>query len=175
MQVHPRGRPKGSVGRSIPLTTDQIKAVFRVARRERYRHRAELLLALSIELGLLATELAALKWEDLFTQEGVVRRIIALRAAHGCNKSHFDLAMSPRVRSKLADYYERQQPFLSCRSKSPIFRSQSGNAMTTIVIARYLTGLYRKAGFPKATSRSGRRTRERFAQERIAGHRSVAI
>src|SRR5262245_14607490 len=51
-----------SSGSAIPLSPDQIKRVLKVVRSERYADRAELLLSLSIQLGMRATELASLKW-----------------------------------------------------------------------------------------------------------------
>lgn len=159
MKPRSRGRPNGSGGRSVALTPDQIKSVARLARRERHSDRAELMLALSIELGLRATELASLRWNDVFGHQGEIRNFISTRAAYSGTLAQFDLTNS-KLRSKIADYYEKRRFISGEADNEPLFRSQRGVALTPASVARYLTQLYRKAGISRGSSRSGRRTRE---------------
>jgi integrase/recombinase XerD len=156
-----RGRPKGLVGKAAILGSAQIKEVLRVARREgRYTDRAEIALALSIEVGLRAIELAALKWTDIYNSDGTVRQTIIVRRAYlkGAQSS-VELVDSPKLRNLLADYREKQMA--SFNWQIPLFRSQRGGHMTAASMARYLTELYRRAGLADASSLSGRRTHRR--------------
>jgi integrase len=108
MQKRPRGRPRGSRGSAAPLTSDQIKRVRKMARSERFADRAELLLSLSIDLGMRATELASLKWTDTFHPNGSVRSVISTKRAF-CftNRSHFDITEYPNLQRLLTDFYEK--------------------------------------------------------------------
>jgi integrase/recombinase XerD len=158
MSKRPRGRPRGSMGSATPLSSDQIKRVLKIARSERFAARAELLLLLSIDLGMRATELASLRWIDVYHSTGSVRSVItANRAFLPGKKSYFDVTEHPHLERLLANYYEKQRhPVLFC-GQTPLFQSQRG-FLTATSIARYLTELYRRAGIPSGTSRSGRRT-----------------
>jgi integrase len=160
MKLRCRGRPIGSRGSSVPLNPDQIKTVFRMARQERHPDPAEVMLALSIELGLRATELASLTWDDVFGQNGQIRDCVSIRAAFSGKPMYFDLTNLPKLRSKLADYYEKRRFTSGEEVSEPLFRSQRSAALTPASIARYLTQLYRKAGASGGSSRSGRRTRD---------------
>ena len=158
MAKRPRGRPKGSLGRAASLSADQIKRAFKVARSERYADRAELLLSLSIELGMRATELASLRVVDVFNLDGSVRPVISSqRAFLPGEMSQVDITHYPGVKRLLTEFYEKHRHRLMFDDQRSLFASQRGS-MTAASIARYLTALYRKAGFRTATSRSGRRT-----------------
>jgi integrase/recombinase XerD len=151
------------VGKAAILGSAQIKEVLRAARREgRYTDRAEIALALSIELGLRAIELATLKWTDVYNSDGTVRQTITVRRAYlkGAESS-VELVDAPKLRSLLADYQEKQMVSLNPNWQIPLFRSQRGGHMTAASMARYLTELYRRAGLDDASSLSGRRTHRR--------------
>jgi integrase len=85
MQKRPRGRPRGSTGSAAPLTADQIKLVLKMARSERFDDRAELLLLFSIGLGMRATELASLRWIDVYHSNGSIRSMINAKRAYSSN------------------------------------------------------------------------------------------
>jgi len=105
-----RGRPKGSTGKAAILSSAQIKDVFRSAHRcGRYSDRAELVLALSIGLGLRAIELTSLRWADVYNSDGSVRQMILVTRAYTRKaKTRALLVSSPKLRGLLADYRERQ-------------------------------------------------------------------
>jgi integrase len=69
------------MGSATPLSSDQIKRVLKIARSERFAARAELLLLLSIDLGMRATELASLRWIDVYHSTGSVRSVITANRA----------------------------------------------------------------------------------------------
>jgi integrase/recombinase XerD len=158
MNKRPRGRPKGSSGSAISLSPDQIKRVLKLARSERYADRAELLLSLSIQLGMRAIELASLKWIDIYDSNGTVRPVIAAKRAFLPGKrSQFDISSHPNLQKLLTEYHEKYRHPLLFDGEAPLFPSQRGS-MTATSIARYLTDLYRRAGIMSGSSRSGRQT-----------------
>jgi integrase len=140
-----RGRPKGSVGQAAILSPAQIKDVSQSARRDgRYADRAEIILVLSIQLGLRANELASLKWADVYHPDGTVREMIVVQRAYirGA-QSLVEVAGAPDLRGLLADYREKRAPFFNHYDQDPLFRSQRGGRMTAASVGRYLTGLDR--------------------------------
>ena len=155
-----RGRPKGSVGKAAILSSAQVRDVFLSARRHgKYSDRAELVLALSIQMGLRASELAALRWVDIYDLDGSVRQMICVtRAYTRKTKIRALLVSSPKLRGLLADYRERQLSLRPLDEQIPLFCSQRGGHLTAGSMSRFLTGLYRKAGIADGSSRSGRRT-----------------
>ena len=155
-----RGRPKGSIGKAAILSSAQVRDVFLSARhRGKYSDRAELVLALSIQLGLRATELAALRWADVYDSDGSVRQMILVTRAYMRKaKTRALLVSSQKLRGLLADYRERQLSLRPQDEQIPLFRSQRGGHMTAASMTRFVTKLYRKAGIVDGSSRSGRRT-----------------
>ena len=150
-----RGRPRGTTGKAVALSPAQIKQVFRVTRCVRHGDRAEIALALSIKLGLRASELAALDWSDIYRPDGTVRETINVEWGAKTRV----VAGSPKLRSLLADYREKQTfNWSECDPDAPLFRSQRGGRMTVASMARFVTGLYRKAVIAGGSSRTGRRT-----------------
>ena len=159
MSKRQRGRPKGSVGKAAILSSAQIRDVLRSARRHgKHSHLAELVLALSIQLGLRATELASLQWADVYNSDGIVRHAIRVNRAYirGA-RSCAELVIPQKLRGLLADYREKQTSHGN-GVQIPLFRSRRGGHMTAASMARFVTGLYRKAGIADGSSRSGRRT-----------------
>jgi integrase/recombinase XerD len=155
-----RGRPKGSTGKAAILSSAQVRDVFLSARRHgKYSDRAELVLALSIQLGLRATELAALRCADIYDSDGSVRQMILVTRAYTRKaKTRALLVSSQKLRGLLADYRERQLYLRPHDKQIPLFRSQRGGHMTAASMTRFVTELYRKAGIADGSSRSGRRT-----------------
>jgi integrase len=140
---------------SRTLSSDQIRILLTSARRSgRYIDRAELALALSIELGLTATRLAAMTTGDVYNSDGAVRTIIPVQLADGW----VPLRISPKLLGLLADYREKHLAFYELDTMVSLFRSQRGVQMKPASMARLLTEVYRQAGIEKGSSRSGRRT-----------------
>lgn len=155
-----RGRPKGSTGQSAILGSDQIKVLLRSARQYgRYADRAELVIVLSIELGLRASELAALRWVDVYHPDGIVRDCIEARRAYSRLHEPTPVAVySAKLRGLLADYREKSDPYSARFDQTPLFESQRGGHMTPASMTRFIIGIYQQAGIAGGSSRSGRRT-----------------
>ncbi len=124
------------------------------------RQPAEVALTLSIELGLRAIELAALTFGDVYRPEGGVRPTISIKPAYSATEAsiiHIDID-SPKLRGLLADYREKEFGSHGGADCVPLFRSQRGGCLTAASMARFITGLYHRAGIAAGSSRSGRRT-----------------
>jgi integrase/recombinase XerD len=181
MASRPKGRPSGTTGKAAVLNDQQIRQVFRFAEsRPRFSARARAALALSLGVGLRAKELASLRWSDVFTPEGEVREVLHLKCAYTKGEKSRDVYLSaPKLRRVLEDYFEASWPL---PLDWPLFKSQKGGSLTPSSMARFLTGLYREANIPKASSHSGRRTLITQLAEKgidlkaisiIAGHANV--
>jgi integrase/recombinase XerD len=116
-------------------------------------------LALSMDLGLRASELAALDWSDVYRSDGTVREAICVQSAYTKGSKTRAVTGSAKLSSLLADYREK---LIFDRSEftkdAPLFRSQRGGRMTAASMARFVTSLYRMAAIAGGSSRTGRRT-----------------
>jgi integrase len=170
-----RGRPKGSTGQSAILGPDEIKVLLRSAQQYgRYADRAQLVIVLSIELGLRASELAALRWADVYHLDGTVRDCLeAQRAYVKLRKPSLVAIHSTKLRGLLADYREKSDPYSARFDEAPLFVSQRGGHMTSASMTRFIIGIYQQAGITAGSSRSGRRTliarSDRQATRRLYG------
>lgn len=156
MGKRPRGRPRGSRGSAAILDSAQALKVLQAARRiDRSSYRLQVAVLLSFELGLRASEIARLCVADIYEGNGNVAYSVRIRSS---GSDRLLPIRSTRLRSALANHFERD--FRNCRidNATPVIRSQRGGAMTKGGLARLLTHLYRIAGIETGSSRSGRRT-----------------
>jgi integrase/recombinase XerD len=155
-----RGRPKGIIGKAAVLSPAQVHRVFRCARsRLRHADRAEMAFALSVRLGLRAKELSSLMWSDVYEPSGKVRQILHVKIAYtNGGKTREVFLSAPTLRRLLADYAVKHPRWLDQVPERPLFPSNKRGHMTPNSMARFLKTLYREAGIPEASSRSGRTT-----------------
>ena len=148
-----RGRPPGAPGPARVLSQFEQHQVLRVARaRKRHAARAEAVLALSIGAGLRATEIAELKWQDLYELDGRLRYRVEVKAAYARHPRMRVVPLSaPIVRKALERYGENNWLFPTAAVATPLFLSQKGPGMTAQSIARFLSFAYREAGIKRAT------------------------
>jgi integrase/recombinase XerD len=143
MTRRPRGRPKGSGGPVTVLTSDQVRDVLRAAVNSgRYSDRAQLAFLMSIELGLTAGQLAAMRVGDVVDVAGQLLESLS--------------NAQPELRRALANYCE--QHVNPHAQQARLFRSQRGGALRPFSLASMLTSIYKCAGIRGASSRSGRKT-----------------
>ncbi len=160
MKRRSRGRPKGIIGPVVVLSSEDEKSIVRFLRSDGLNdERAKLVIFTSITLGLRATELAALRFCDVFDRQGRVLPTLVLNPRGSQDKRRLPLT-AKELRSALADHFERRSMFAPIDPEQPLFRSQRGGHLTPASMARYLTSTYRKAGIKGATSRSGRATKK---------------
>lgn len=156
MGKRPRGRPTGSRGSAAILDSVQVLKVLQSARRiDRSSYRLQVALLLSFDLGLRASEISSLCVVDIYDGKGHVAESVRIKSS---SSQRLLPVRSTRLRSVLANHFERS--FRNCHidNATPIIRSQRGGAMTTGGLARLMTHLYRIAGVESGSSRSGRRT-----------------
>lgn len=158
MKRRGRGRPKGTGGPVTILCSEDEKSLARFIRSD-HDERGKLAILLSVTLGLRATELAGLRFADVFSSEGRVLPALMLNPKSASRP--IPLALDDKgLRSALADCFEHQVTFSLADLQRPLFQSQRGGALTPSSMARYLTSIYQRAGIKGATSRSGRATKK---------------
>ena len=160
MKRRSRGRPKGAVGPVVVLSSEDEKSIARFLRSNGLdNERANLAIITTITLGLRATELAALRFCDVFDRQGRVLPALVLSTRGSRDERCLPLT-AKELKSALADHFERQSMFAPIDPEQPLFRSQRGGHLAPASMARYLTSIYREAGIRGATSRSGRATKK---------------
>jgi integrase len=91
----------------------QVRDIFLSARRHgKYSDRAELVLALSIQMGLRASELAALRWTDIYDLDGSVRQMILVTPAYTRKARHVRCSLARQSYVVFSPIIERDS-FLS--------------------------------------------------------------
>ncbi len=155
-----RGRPTGVHGPARMLSRSELRAVLRGARsRNRHAARAEAALALSIGAGLRPSEIATIKWSDVYDENGEVRNQLQVAAAYARRPRMRTVFLSASLLRQALERYGQQFWLLrTTRPEIPLLLSRKGGAMTAQSIARFLQLTYREAGILGATSLSGRRT-----------------
>lgn len=155
-----RGRPMGAPGPAPVLSGSQLHKALRAARtRKRHAARTEAALALSIGAGLRAKEIAGLKWQDVYDQNGKVRYRVDVSTAYARQpRTRVVFLSSPLVREALERYGEQNWLLCIAGFRKSLFLSQKGGPMTAPSIARSLRYVYQEAGIAHGTSLSGRRT-----------------
>ena len=170
-----RGRPLGGSGQAPTLKPDEIKRLFRVAKsRPRFAARSELMLAISLYLGLRAKEIASLCYGDVFDAKDQIRDVLHLKAAYTKGAKTRDVFLTaPRLRLLLTEYAVAGHGWRL--SSAPLFRSQKGGSMTAGSMVRFLKQLYVEAGLPDASSHTGRRTFITALAEKGIDLKSIAV
>jgi integrase len=130
--------------------------VLQTARRiDRPSYRLQVALLLSFELGLRASEISRLRVPDIYEENGNVAHRVRITSS---DTERLLPIRSTRLRSALANHFERSFRDRQIDNATPVIRSQRGGAMTAAGLARLMTNLYRIAGIETGSSRSGRRT-----------------
>ena len=123
------------------------------------RQPAEVALTLSIELGLRAIELAALTFGDVYRPEGeFAPRSRSSRLTRRLRRAS---SISTSIRRSFAGFLltiaRRNSAVTEELIASRSFDLNAG-CLTAASMARFITGLYHRAGIAAGSSRSGRRT-----------------
>jgi integrase/recombinase XerD len=153
-------RPAGTTGQAKVLDEKELRQVIRVTEVGNFGKRNVALLILSNFLGLRAKEMAALSISDVFDGQNI-KKTLRLVAAYTKGSKHRDLPLENRVVTKaLADYIaeRKSEDGFRFHMDAPLFRSQRMTRFTANSLVQVMGRIYTAAGFPDATSHSGRRS-----------------
>lgn len=139
------------------LSEKQIKNA--VARMSDYRHslRNKAVLQLTYLAGLRAKEVALLRWEHLFDEDGEIGEAITLTNDITKGRSGGVIPLNDVLRATLSALLSADELARKDR-KSTVIRSERGQAFRTQSVVNLLWQHYRKCDIQGASSHSGRRT-----------------
>lgn len=140
------------------LTAEQFETLMERAGRTSHPERDRVMLLLSFKCGLRACEIARLKWDDVTDAEGNILKAKAwIELGHDITKGKkpdTKVAMHPELRSALI-----KLKAVSPNSKYLMYAPQAKTGVMSVSnVTVYLFNLYRKLGFSKCSSHTGRRT-----------------
>ena len=184
--MNSQGRNKGTTGQAQALTERDIEIIKRSIKGVDNPYQATRNLGifiLSNWLGLRSKELAALRVKDVY-ENGKVKDTLRLLAGYTKGEKHRDLALaSPEVIKAIqATVVAQEEQYHRINSDTPLFRSNRGSSFSANSMRRVLKTIYIDAGYPDASSHSGRRSMiTRLAEKGIdvnsiriiAGHSSL--
>jgi integrase/recombinase XerD len=173
--------------RATVLSDAEFRRVIAVARAAKHGQRNAALLFVSFALGLRAKELAALRIGDVVDSQGGLRDEVVLgREQTKGGKQRVVYLTNKDVRKSITDYLSARKAkhAITVRAEAPLFLSAKGGAFTPNTMQMLFKHMYREAGFPDASSHSGRRTFATALIERgvdikavssLMGHSSVGM
>ncbi|MEN8831917.1 site-specific integrase [Pacificibacter sp.] len=138
------------------LTDAERKRVDAIIGAHRYSARNRAIFAISFFAGLRACEIAALKVQDVFDENGAVRDTIYLAAAQTKGDEANTVLVSNRLAKALAAYAAKY-PTHTSKPKSPLFFSAKRGGFSAQTIVNLFARFYSLAGIKGASSHSGRR------------------
>jgi len=182
------GRPSsenGTAGKATVITEVEFKKILRFIATGKHPERNKALMMVSHFLGLRAKEMAALKIADIYEGEQL-KPVIRLYGSYTKNAKHRDAQLSnPKLMEALTEYIEFRKGQTCPRfdSDAPLFISQNRTAFSPNSMVQVLKNIYVDAGYPDASSHSGRRSLiTKLASKsidiniirQVAGHASIA-
>lgn len=139
------------------LTEGDFRRVLALARSKGHAERNVLALMLSYYAGLRVKEIAALQVEDVYDNRVQPRSQFFLSAEKTKGRYGRTVYISERLRKQL-EVFRRQEALSAEDAPKPLIRSQKGGAFSANSLCQVLAKLYDAAGFPSATSHTGRRS-----------------
>ena len=184
--MNSQGRTKGTTGQAQALTERDIEIIKRSIKGGDNPHQVVRnmgIFILSNWLGLRSKELAAQKVKDVY-ENGKVKDTLRLLAGYTKGEKHRDLALAnPEVIKTIqATVAAQEEQYHRINPEAPLFRSNRGSHFSANSMRRVLKTIYIDAGYPDASSHSGRRSMiTRLAEKGIdvnsiriiAGHSSL--
>ena len=162
------------------LSKSELKQVFDVTRAcSRYPERDITMLMLTHYCGLRIGEVAALRFDDIITDDGTLLSEITLNKERTKSKRARKIFLPKKMMRQLREY-------LSALTRRPahgfLFSTQKSSRFSANTATQHLQRLYERAGIYGATSHSGRRTWltqlsqkgvSVFVLAEMAGHQSI--
>ncbi|MDA9160300.1 site-specific integrase [Rhodobacteraceae bacterium] len=137
------------------LTDAQLRRVLHYCRSRRHPVRDETIILTSFYAGLRAIEIAALKYADIFDEEGAVRDQFTLRAIQCKGGRTRTVYIGSKLKRALKEY---QSSIMRRRDDMPLFPSQKGGHFSANTMCQLFLDIYKACGLRDASSHSGRRT-----------------
>ena len=137
------------------LTDAQLRRVLHYCRSRRHPLRDETIILTSFYAGLRAIEIAALKYADVYDEQGTVRDQFTLRATQSKGGRTRTVYIGSKLKRALKEY---QASIVRHRTDMPLFPSQKGGHFSANTMCQLFLDIYKACGLRDASSHSGRRT-----------------
>jgi len=137
------------------LTDAQLRRVLHYCRSRRHPLRDETIILTSFYAGLRAIEIAALKYADVYDEQGTVRDQFTLRATQSKGGRTRTVYIGNKLKRALKEY---QASIVRQRQDMPLFTSQKGGQFSANTMCQLFLDIYKACGLRDASSHSGRRT-----------------
>jgi len=136
------------------LNENQLRRVLQYCRSRRHPARDQTIVLFSFYAGLRASELAALKYADVFDCERRPRSQFILSTSQSKGGRARTVYLNQRLRKALADYAQHKHS----KPHQPLFSSQKGGHFSANTMCQLFLDIYKAVGLNNASSHSGRRT-----------------
>ena len=137
------------------LTDAQLRRVLHYCRSRRHPLRDETIILTSFYAGLRAIEIAALKYADVYDEQGSVRDQFTLRATQSKGGRTRTVYIGSKLKRALKEY---RAGIVRHREDMPLFPSQKGGHFSANTMCQLFLDIYKACGLRDASSHSGRRT-----------------
>jgi len=146
---------EGKMKQAATLTDAQIKRVLRYTATRKHSTRDATIILFSLNAGLRAKELAALRVGDVYGEDGGVRTQFTLRKEQTKGARTRTVFVNRTLTQQLAAY---QRCVRSTDAAAPLFQSQRGSVFSANTMCQLFLNIYHACGLTSASSHSGRRT-----------------
>ena len=137
------------------LTDAQLRRVLHYCRSRRHPLRDETIILTSFYAGLRAIEIAALKYADVYDEQGSVRDQFILGATQSEGGRTRTVYIGSKLKRALKEY---QASIVRNKEDMPLFPSQKGGHFSANTMCQLFLDIYKACGLRDASSHSGRRT-----------------
>ena len=137
------------------LTDAQLRRVLHYCRSRRHPLRDETIILTRFYAGLRAVQIAALKYADVYDEQGSVRDQFTLRATQSKGGRTRTVYIGSKLKRALKEY---QASIVRHRTDMPLFPSQKGGHFSANTMCQLFLDIYKACGLRDASSHSGRRT-----------------
>jgi integrase/recombinase XerD len=137
------------------LTDAQLRRVLHYCRTRRHPLRDETIILTSFYAGLRAIEIAALKYADVYDEQGSVRDQFTLRATQSKGGRTRTVYIGSKLKRAFKEYHAS---IVGHKEDMPLFPSQKGGHFSANTMCQLFLDIYKACGLRDASSHSGRRT-----------------
>lgn len=155
------------------ITERDLKRAIAVCRTRRHSTRDATIVQLSYYAGLRACEIAALRVNNVYEQNGTVRSTVTLDAEQTKGSRARVFYINQRLARVLSDYWTVVQ---NSTATNALFQTQQRTAFSANTISQLFLHIYTAAGLEGCSSHSGRRSFiTRLADQGVAVHLLAAL